>query len=502
MGKKGNWFSAVKRVFSSSDPDGREVKTEKADKSRSRRKWPFGKTKKPDPSASTVAGPSPVAPPRLPPTPPPPTHPTQLHPEEIKDVKPVETDSEQNKHAYSVALASAVAAEAAAVAAQAAAEVVRLTTATAAMPKTPLSSKEELAAIKIQTAFRGYLARRALRALRGLVRLKSLVDGNAVKRQTVHTLHCTQTMTRVQTQIYSRRVKMEEEKQALQKQLQLKHQRELEKMKIDEDWDHSHQSKEQIEASLMLKQEAALRRERALAYAFSHQWKNSGRTITPSFTDQGNPNWGWSWMERWMSSRPWENRVPSDKDPKDYYSTKNTSTSAAPTFVPRAISIQRPATPNKSSRPPSRQSPSTPPSKAPSVTGKFRPASPRDSWLYKEDDLRSITSIRSERPRRQSTGGGGSVRDDASLTSTPPLPSYMQSTESARAKSRYHSLFINKFEVPERAPLVHSSVKKRLSFPAAEKPNVELTDKLVERGRRHSDPPKVDPASLKDVPVS
>ncbi|BAD73780.1 putative SF16 protein [Oryza sativa Japonica Group] len=500
MGKKGNWFSAVKKVFSSSDPDGREAKIEKADKSRSRRKWPFGKSKKSDPWTSTVAVPTSTAPPPQPP-PPPPTHPIQPQPEEIKDVKAVETDSEQNKHAYSVALASAVAAEAAAVAAQAAAEVVRLTTATTAVPKSPVSSKDELAAIKIQTAFRGYLARRALRALRGLVRLKSLVDGNAVKRQTAHTLHCTQTMTRVQTQIYSRRVKMEEEKQALQRQLQLKHQRELEKMKIDEDWDHSHQSKEQVETSLMMKQEAALRRERALAYAFSHQWKNSGRTITPTFTDQGNPNWGWSWMERWMTSRPWESRVISDKDPKDHYSTKNPSTSASRTYVPRAISIQRPATPNKSSRPPSRQSPSTPPSRVPSVTGKIRPASPRDSWLYKEDDLRSITSIRSERPRRQSTGGA-SVRDDASLTSTPALPSYMQSTESARAKSRYRSLLTDRFEVPERVPLVHSSIKKRLSFPVADKPNGEHADKLMERGRRHSDPPKVDPASLKDVPVS
>uniref|UniRef100_A0A0E0FVD2 DUF4005 domain-containing protein n=2 Tax=Oryza nivara TaxID=4536 RepID=A0A0E0FVD2_ORYNI len=472
--RKVSGFRAVKKVFSSSDPDGREAKIEKADKSRSRRKWPFGKSKKSDPWTSTVAVPTSTAPPPQPP-PPPPTHPIQPQPEEIKDVKAVETDSEQNKHAYSVALASAVAAEAAAVAAQAAAEVVRLTTATTAVPKSPVSSKDELAAIKIQTAFRGYLARRALRALRGLVRLKSLVDGNAVKRQTAHTLHCTQTMTRVQTQIYSRRVKMEEEKQALQRQLQLKHQRELEKMKIDEDWDHSHQSKE--------------------------QWKNSGRTITPTFTDQGNPNWGWSWMERWMTSRPWESRVISDKDPKDHYSTKNPSTSASRTYVPRAISIQRPATPNKSSRPPSRQSPSTPPSRVPSVTGKIRPASPRDSWLYKEDDLRSITSIRSERPRRQSTGGA-SVRDDASLTSTPALPSYMQSTESARAKSRYSSLLTDRFEVPERVPLVHSSIKKRLSFPVADKPNGEHADKLMERGRRHSDPPKVDPASLKDVPVS
>ncbi|GJM92651.1 hypothetical protein PR202_ga09140 [Eleusine coracana subsp. coracana] len=457
MGKKGKWFSAVRKVFSSSDPDGKEVKAEKADKTKSRRKWPFGKSKHSDPSTLTVSGTVPVTPT----LPPPSTQPTQSHSHEIKDVRPVETDSEQNKHAYSVALASAVAAEAAAVAAQAAAEVVRLTAVTPSTSKMPVSSREELAAIKIQTAFRGYLARRALRALRGLVRLKSLVDGNAVKRQTAHTWHCTQTMTRVQTQIYSRRVKMEEDKQALQRQLQLKQQRELEKMK----------------------------------------WRKSGRTVTPTFTDPGNPNWGWSWMERWMTARPWENRVTPDKDPKDHVLIKTPSTSAVRTSVPRAISIQRPSTPNKSSRPPSRQSPSTPPSKAPSTSGKTRPASPRGCWLYKEDDLRSITSIRSERPRRQSTGGA-SVRDDASLTSTPPLPSYMQSTESARAKSRYRSVLADKLEVSERAPLVHSVVKKRLSFPIIDKPTVVPTEKPKERARRHSDPPKVDPAALKDVPIA
>lgn len=38
-----------------------------------------------------------------------------------------------------------------------------------------------------------------------------------------------------------------------------------------EDWDDSTQSKEQVEAKLQSRQEAAIRRERALAYAFSHQ---------------------------------------------------------------------------------------------------------------------------------------------------------------------------------------------------------------------------------------
>lgn len=65
-------------------------------------------------------------------------------------------ENEQSEHAYSVADATAVAAEAAGAAdaaAHAAAEVVQLTTVTRFAGK----SKEEVAAIKIQTAFRGYL---------------------------------------------------------------------------------------------------------------------------------------------------------------------------------------------------------------------------------------------------------------------------------------------------------------------------------------------------------
>jgi hypothetical protein len=177
-------------------------------------------------------------------------------------------------------------------------------------------------------------------------------------------------------------------------------------------------------------------------------------------------------------AKPWESRVAPDKDPKDWPLTNTPSTSAVRISAPRVISIQRPATPNKSSRPPSRQSPSTPPSKAPSTSGKTRPASPRGNWLYKEDDLRSITSIRSERPRRQSIVGA-SVRDASSLTSTPHLPSYMQSTESARAKSRYHNLLADKLVVSVRAPLVHSVVKKRLSFPVDK--SVVPLEKLKER---------------------
>lgn len=77
----------------------------------------------------------------------------------------------------------------------------------------------------------GDQARRALRALRGLVRLKSLIDGNAVKRQATTTLRCMQTLARVQSQIRSRRIKMSEENQALQRQLLQKREKELENLR-------------------------------------------------------------------------------------------------------------------------------------------------------------------------------------------------------------------------------------------------------------------------------
>lgn len=59
-------------------------------------------------------------------------------------------------------------------------------------------AREHRAAIAIQKTFRGYLARRALRALRSLVKIQALVRGYLVRKQATMTLHRLQTLMRLQ----------------------------------------------------------------------------------------------------------------------------------------------------------------------------------------------------------------------------------------------------------------------------------------------------------------
>ncbi|KAI5005216.1 hypothetical protein ZWY2020_032459 [Hordeum vulgare] len=120
-----------------------------------------------------------------------------------------ETEREQSKHAIAVAAATAMAADAAVAAAQAAVEVVRLTskgpTSTVLAGAVAEPRGRASAAVKIQTAFRGFLAKKALRALKGLVKLQALVRGYLVRKQAAATLQSMQALVRAQACIRAAR---------------------------------------------------------------------------------------------------------------------------------------------------------------------------------------------------------------------------------------------------------------------------------------------------------
>ncbi|XP_042023716.1 protein IQ-DOMAIN 25-like isoform X2 [Salvia splendens] len=111
----------------------------------------------------------------------------------------------ENKHAIAVAAATAKAADAAVAAAHAAAAVVRLTSQGNGDLYT--GGRERLAAVKIQTVFRGFLARKALRALKGLVKLQALVRGYLVRKRAAATLHSMQALFRAQAAVRSQRAR-------------------------------------------------------------------------------------------------------------------------------------------------------------------------------------------------------------------------------------------------------------------------------------------------------
>ncbi|XP_030449833.1 protein IQ-DOMAIN 2-like [Syzygium oleosum] len=448
---KGNWFSTVKKALS---PDSKEKREPKS--SKSKKKW-FGKQKD---LVSDLNSPAAVAEPLPPPLPP-----------QTEEVNLTDGAKEESGHVDAVAIVANSSSNTAA-------EAVKSTYFAQLAGK----SREEAAAIKIQKSFRGYQARRAMRALRGLVRLKSLVEGPTVKRQVASTLKCMQTLARVQSQIHSRRIRMSEENQTLQKQLLQKRAKELENLRLGEEWDDSLQSKEQIESKLLKKFDAAMRRERALAYSFTHQqtWKNPSKLTNHMFLDPSNPTWGWSWLERWMAARPWEGRSTTEKEPSnDLKSASITGGEVTTSYARYQLNLDKhsPTASQKSSQTNGFQSPSTPKPASSVTSRKLKLATPKSSARVADDDSESMVSMQSGMNRRHSIGGS-SVRDDESLGSSASVPSYMVATESARAKSRLQSpLGIENNATPDKGTA--GPAKKRLSFPPS-----------PARPRRHSGPPK------------
>ncbi|TYJ18530.1 hypothetical protein E1A91_A09G130000v1 [Gossypium mustelinum] len=252
MGKKRCWFSWVKKIFAS------DAKPKPEKKSR-RWKWIFRRLKL---KQHHLALPAPQ-----------------------KSL--CEAREEQRNHALNVAIATAAAAEAAIAAAQAAAEVVRLTV--ASNPSHHFTTIDRnLAALKIQTAYRAHLARKALRALKGVVKLQAIVRGRAVRRQALINRKWLQSGTNMYPKVKEKSTSPTKvicqdsrRKQSLMNkdELQDKDIKGQYACNSEKSWNDSVLSKQDIEVNFLRSQEAMAKRERMKKYSYSHRERLNTRML-------------------------------------------------------------------------------------------------------------------------------------------------------------------------------------------------------------------------------
>ncbi|XP_062151224.1 protein IQ-DOMAIN 31-like isoform X2 [Alnus glutinosa] len=158
-------------------------------------------------------------------------------------------------------------------------------------------TRHEQAATKAQAAFRGYLARRAFRALKGIIRLQALIRGHLVRRQAVATLRCMQGIVKLQARVRGQRVRLSACGLEVQKRCSLDVTR-VELFGLD----------------------TATRPEKPLANAFICKLFASSPTGMPLnlHYDPGEPNSAWNWLEHWSSFQfrgplPQPKGVPNSK---------------------------------------------------------------------------------------------------------------------------------------------------------------------------------------------
>ncbi|PWA67449.1 hypothetical protein CTI12_AA317710 [Artemisia annua] len=191
--------------------------------------------------------------------------------------------------------------------------------------------REKAAAIKIQTMFRGFLARKALRALKGLVKLQAIIRGHLVRHQAVTTLKRLQSVVNIQSQACAKRVQVVDCTSHTYQEFKGRD------IKIDMNsqkrWDDSILTKEEEDAMLCSKREAAMKRERIKEYAYNHRMSSE--------SEQSKVNGKYRyWLEQWVDTQLAKREdLQNIRKKEDFESHKvklhNLKSIDTPTYPPR-----------------------------------------------------------------------------------------------------------------------------------------------------------------------
>ncbi|KAK8259859.1 hypothetical protein V6Z12_D13G083200 [Gossypium hirsutum] len=156
-------------------------------------------------------------------------------------------------------------------------------------PENPDRIRLDPAAVTVQAAFRGYLARREFRILKGIIRLQAVIRGHLVRRQAVATLCCTWGIVKLQALARGQKVRCSD----IAMEIQEKHLRLLQQ---------GLKSSNSVGASI------SSTVKNLSSNVFVQKLLASSPSVLPlqlQYVPE-EPNSSWQWLQRWTRSQFWE----------------------------------------------------------------------------------------------------------------------------------------------------------------------------------------------------